>query len=67
MAAPLLEINNLHATVDGKAILNGLTLTLDLGEVAAVMRRAGTLCLTRRPTIWNGCRYWRACGNFRCG
>jgi Fe-S cluster assembly ATP-binding protein len=42
MAAPLLEINNLHATVDGKAILNGLTLTLDLGEVAAVMGPNGS-------------------------
>jgi len=32
----------LHATVDGKAILNGLTLTLDLGEVAAVMGPNGS-------------------------
>jgi len=42
MAAPLLEIENLHATVDGKAILNGLTLRLETGEVAAVMGPNGS-------------------------
>ncbi|QXQ05633.1 Fe-S cluster assembly ATPase SufC [Sphingosinicellaceae bacterium] len=33
----MLEINDLHATVDGKSILNGLTLTVNAGEVHAIM------------------------------
>jgi Fe-S cluster assembly ATP-binding protein len=33
----MLQIDNLHATVDGKAILNGLTLTVGAGEVHAIM------------------------------
>lgn len=32
-----LHINNLHATVGGKQILNGITLTISSGEVHAVM------------------------------
>ncbi len=42
MAAPLLEIRNLHATVEGKPILNGLTLSITLGEVHAVMGPNGS-------------------------
>jgi Fe-S cluster assembly ATP-binding protein len=33
----MLEIRDLHATVDGKAILNGLTLSVAAGEVHAIM------------------------------
>ena len=33
----MLEINDLHATVDGKSILNGLTLNLGAGQVHAIM------------------------------
>ena len=33
----MLEITNLHATIDGKAILNGLTLGVGAGEVHAIM------------------------------
>lgn len=33
----MLQINDLHATVDGKAILNGLTLNIAAGEVHAIM------------------------------
>ncbi len=33
----MLQITDLHATVDGKAILNGLTLTVGAGEVHAIM------------------------------
>ncbi len=35
--APLLEIKNLHATVDDKPILRGIDLTLQTGEVHAIM------------------------------
>jgi Fe-S cluster assembly ATP-binding protein len=33
----MLEIDNLHASIDGKPILNGLTLTIGAGEVHAIM------------------------------
>ena len=33
----MLSIDNLHATVAGKAILNGLTLTVPAGEIHAIM------------------------------
>lgn len=38
----LLEIRNLHATVDGKPILNGLDLSIGAGEVHAVMGPNGS-------------------------
>src|SRR6187402_2120778 len=33
----MLKIENLHATVAGKAILNGLSLTVNPGEIHAIM------------------------------
>jgi Fe-S cluster assembly ATP-binding protein len=38
----MLKIENLHATVDGKAILNGLTLEIPAGEVHAIMGPNGS-------------------------
>jgi Fe-S cluster assembly ATP-binding protein len=38
----MLQITNLHAEVDGKKILNGLTLTIPTGEVAAIMGPNGS-------------------------
>src|SRR5882762_1012229 len=52
---PLLAINDLHVTVEGKQILNGLTLQVGAGEVHAIMGPNGsgksTLAhvLARRP------------------
>ncbi|MEA2933926.1 MAG: Fe-S cluster assembly ATP-binding protein [Variibacter sp.] len=39
---PLLEIKNLHAEVGGKQILNGLSLTVEKGQVAAIMGPNGS-------------------------
>lgn len=39
---PMLEIRNLHATVDGRRILNGLNLTVNKGQVAAIMGPNGS-------------------------
>jgi len=38
----LLEIKNLHAQVEGKKILNGLSLTVEPGQVAAIMGPNGS-------------------------
>ena len=33
----MLQITNLHASIDGKEILKGLSLTVNAGEVHAIM------------------------------
>ena len=42
MSKPMLLIENLHVTVDGKTILNGLDLAVNTGEVHAVMGPNGS-------------------------
>jgi Fe-S cluster assembly ATP-binding protein len=39
---PMLEVKNLHVIVDGKQILNGLDLTVNKGEVHAIMGPNGS-------------------------
>ena len=38
----LLEIENLHAEIDGKEIIKGLELTVNAGEVHAIMGPNGS-------------------------
>ncbi len=40
--AKLLEIKNMHVEIDGKKILNGLDLTVEKGQVAAIMGPNGS-------------------------
>jgi Fe-S cluster assembly ATP-binding protein len=42
MTTPLIQIRNLHASVDGTPILNGIDLTVDAGQVHAVMGPNGS-------------------------
>src|SRR5215468_12728449 len=65
---PLLEIKNLHVEIDGKKILNGLDLTVNPGQVHAIMGPNGsgksTLAyvlagrddyeVTEGEVLWNG-------------
>jgi Fe-S cluster assembly ATP-binding protein len=38
----MLKINNLHASIDGKEILKGFSLTVNAGEIHAIMGPNGT-------------------------
>ena len=55
MTQPLLVIDNLHVTVEGKPILKGLSLTVDAGQVHALMGPNGSgkstlsFCLMGHP------------------
>ena len=47
MSKILLEINDLHASIGGKEILKGVNLTINEGEVHAVMGPNGATSLCR--------------------
>ncbi len=42
MTTPLFQVDNLHVSVDGHAILNGLTLSVGPGEIHAIMGPNGS-------------------------
>lgn len=54
---PLFEIKDLHVEVDGKKVLNGVNLTVNRGEVHAIMGRNGTGKTTLAYTLMGHPRY----------
>lgn len=54
---PLLEIKNLHAAIDGKAILHGVTLTINEGEIHTLMGPNGSGKSTLSNVIMGHPRY----------
>lgn len=57
MSLPLLEIRNLHVAVDGKEILKGVNLTINRGEIHALMGRNGSGKSTLAATLMGHPRY----------
>ena len=57
MPNPLLKVENLHVTVEGKEILKGLSLTLDRGQVHAIMGPNGSGKSTLSHTLMGHPRY----------
>src|SRR5690554_3031329 len=60
-----LEIEDLHVSVEGKAILKGLTLTLGAGEIHAVMGPNGSGKSTLAFTLLGHPRYNVTHGDIR--
>jgi len=56
-SAPLLEIQNLHVSVEGKEILKGIALTLQAGEVHALMGPNGSGKSTLSHTLMGYPKY----------
>jgi Fe-S cluster assembly ATP-binding protein len=54
---PILKINNLHVEVEGKEILKGVNLTVNAGEVHALMGRNGSGKSTLSYTLMGHPRY----------
>ncbi|MCC7364479.1 MAG: Fe-S cluster assembly ATPase SufC [Dehalococcoidia bacterium] len=56
-SAPLLEIRDLHANIDGKEILKGLSLSINAGEVHAIMGPNGSGKSTLANVLMGSPRY----------
>ena len=54
---PLFEIKDLHVAVEGKTVLNGVNLTVNRGEVHAIMGRNGTGKTTLAYTLMGHPKY----------
>src|SRR5580692_1127795 len=54
---PILKIKDLHVEVEGKEILKGVSLTVNLGEVHALMGRNGSGKSTLSYTLMGHPRY----------
>lgn len=63
MSAPLFEIRNLHAEVEGKKVLQGVNLVVNRGEVHAIMGRNGTGKTTLAYTLMGHPKYTVTAGN----
>jgi Fe-S cluster assembly ATP-binding protein len=57
MSAPLFEIKNLHVEVEGKKVLKGVNITVNRGEVHAIMGRNGTGKTTLAYTLMGHPKY----------
>src|SRR5882762_6150837 len=56
-ATPTLEIRNLHVAIDGKEIIKGLSLTVNKGEIHALMGPNGSGKSTLANTIMGHPKY----------
>ena len=59
----MLEIKNLHAKAGDKQILNDINLTVNAGEVHAVMGPRGLSCRRTRNDLPIGCGGSENCSN----
>src|SRR5258706_15459747 len=64
-AVPILDVQDLHVSVEGKEILKGVSLTVRPGEVHALMGRNGSGKSTLSATLMGHPRYQVLSGSVR--